>query len=330
MVLSLEEPKPLTIDAKLQYRSADQLYDLQFRAMGTDCRIQFEAESKEQAIQLTRDSVAWLARFEARYSRFRDDSLVSRINQQAGGDWIEIDEELEAILSLCDELIFMSEGVLDSTALPLISLWDYRKQHRSLPTEAEVNAARNLVGWSKVERRSGAIRLPEKGMSLDFGGFGKEYAVDQVATIATEVGIRNCMIDFGRDIRAMGYPPGRPAWHVALENPQNPGVPWASLAARDIAIASSGDYRRFFEYKGDRFGHIIDPRVGRPVGNETLSVTVIARSCLEAGALSTSAFVFGSDEGLRLIESGFGTEGCLVMENEIRQTSRFYEYVART
>jgi len=329
VVLSLTEPKPMTIDARLQYAAVDQMYDLQFKAMGTDCRIRFTAVDKGQAVQLTRESVAWVARFESRYSRFRDDSLIAFVNKRAGDDWIEIDDEFESLLNLCDELMFLSEGVLDPTSLPLITLWDYRRKHQTLPSEAEVEAARALVGWQKVERRSGAVRLPTRGMSLDLGGFGKEYAVDQVAGIAVSLGIQNMMVDFGRDIRVMGAPPTRPAWHIALEDPQRPGQHWTSLALSNAGVASSGDYRRFFEYQGDRFGHILDPRNGRPVSNATLSVSVIASSCLEAGVLSTSAFVFGIEGGLRLIESGFGTEGCLVMENQTHQTSKFYEYVAQ-
>ena len=211
--------------------------------------------------------------------------------------------------------------------LPLIELWDFKKKRDRLPLEGEINAALRLVGWSKVERRQGEVRLPEEGMALDFGGFGKEYAVDKVAAIAVGHGLTGCLVDFGQDIHAVGTPPGRPAWHVGLENPEKPGTSRGSLAARDVGIATSGDYCRYFEYEDIRYGHIIDPRKGRPVRNTILSASIVANSCLEAGVLSTAAFVLGEEEGMDLIEDSFGMEGCLFMENGVRQSGGFLKYV---
>jgi len=269
--------------------------------------------------------VQWVANFETKYSRFRDNSLISEINRNAGVAWTEIDTEVESIFAICDDLHFMTQGVLDPTMLPLIHLWDYRRTHTQLPSDTEVESARSLVGWRKVERKPGGVFLPEKGMSLDLGGFGKEYAVDKVAAIAVGHGLTGCLVDFGRDIHAIGTPPNGPAWHIGLENPEVPGSSWGSLAAINLGIATSGDYRRFFEHSGQRFGHILDPRSGRPVINGILAVTIAANSCLEAGVLSTTVFVLGEEEGLKLVEGTFGAEGCIVMNSGIQQTSKFYE-----
>lgn len=324
MVL-MEKEAPMKIDARVTLDSKSGLYDLRFRALGTDCRIQFSASGNDHAASFAREAVQWMADFETKYSRFRDSSLISRINRNAGIAWTEIDAEVESIFAICDDLHFMTQGVLDPTMLPLIHLWDYRRAHTELPSDAEVEKTRLLVGWRKVERKPGAVFLPEKGMSLDLGGFGKEYAVDKVAAIAVGHGIAACLVDFGRDIHAIGTPPGKPAWHIGLENPEKPGSSWGSLAAINLGIATSGDYRRFFEHSGQRFGHILDPRSGRPVINGILAVTITANSCLEAGVLSTAVFVLGEEEGLRLVEGTFGAEGCIVMNTGIQQTSKFYE-----
>src|SRR5258708_34756225 len=146
-------------------------------ALGTVCEVQFASENEAQAQAFVESAISWVAAFEAKYSRFRPASLVSRINIAAGVSWSEIDEEMEQLLNLCDELYFMTQGILDPTMLPLIRLWDYKAEKPVFPTGAQIGAAVRLVGWRKVQRAAGKIFLPERGMGLDFGGFGKEDAV---------------------------------------------------------------------------------------------------------------------------------------------------------
>lgn len=324
MVL-MSKPEPMKIDARVTFDSKRGLYDLRFRALGTNCRIQYTATSNDHAASFAKEAVQWVAAFETKYSRFREDSLISEINRNAGVRWTEIDAEVESLFAICDDLNFMTHGVLDPTMLPLIKLWDYRERHTSIPSDDAVASVNALVGWGKVQRRPRGVYLPEAGMSLDLGGFGKEYAVDKVAAIAVGQRIPACLVDFGRDIHAVGAPPNAPAWHIGLEDPERPGSSWGSLAATDTGIATSGDYRRFFEHSGQRFGHILDPRTGKPVFNGILSVTITANSCLEAGVLSTAVFVLGEEEGLKLVEGVFGAEGCIVMNSGIQQTTKFYE-----
>src|SRR5471030_3223653 len=164
---------------------------LNFPALGTNCEVQYAApDGDAQAAAFERAAVALVQAFEAKYSRFRPDSLVSRINAAAGHSWVEIDAEMEQLLKICDTLHFMTQGVLDPTALPLIRLWNYKAEKPRVPTAAEIAVARALVGWKKVQRAPGKVFLPEAGMALDFGGFGKEYAVDIVAQI--EIGRASC------------------------------------------------------------------------------------------------------------------------------------------
>ena len=308
--------------------SGEPLRRLVFPALGTQCEVQYAAADAAQAAAFEHAAVTWVQGFEAKYSRFRPDSLVSRINAAAGRGWVEIDAEMEQMLNLCDSLHFMTDGVLDATALPLLRLWNYKAEHPRIPTDDEVAAARRLVGWKKVQRAAGKVCLPEPGMALDFGGFGKEWAVDIVAQIADAHGLAAALVDFGHDLRAVGVPPGRPAWHVGLEDPQRPGTPRGSIAVgAGKGVASSGDYLRCFVVNGRRYGHIVDPRTGRPGANGCLQATVIAGSCLLAGVLSTTAFVLGVTEGLKLIQSQPGAEGLLVTQYARAQTRGFWQYV---
>jgi thiamine biosynthesis lipoprotein len=308
--------------------SRTELKRLSFHAMGTHCEVQYACDEPKRAAAFERTALAWVQAYEAKYSRFRDSSLVSRINSAAGREWIEVDAEMEQMLKLCDTLYFLTQGILDPTALPLMRIWNYKAEHPVLPTEDEVAAARRLVGWPKVQRSAGKIFLPEAGMALDFGGFGKEYAVDIVAQIAADLGITNVLVDFGHDLRAFGKPPGRPAWHIGLEDPNAPGVSSGSVAlGGSRGIASSGDYLRRFMLNGKRYGHIIDPRTGRPVSNGCVQCTVIAGTCLHAGVLSTTAFVLGVPKGIEFIQSFPGAEGLLVTENARAQTRGFFNHV---
>jgi thiamine biosynthesis lipoprotein len=306
-----------------------QLRKLSFPALGSTCEIQYFApEGQGQAATFENAAINWVNAFEAKYTRFRPTSLISRINAAAGQSWVEIDEDMELLLKLCDNLYAMTRGVLDPTALPLIKLWNWKSEQPVVPNEIAIAEARRLVGWTKVQRQPGRIFLPEPGMALDFGGFGKEYAVDIVAQIAANHEIENVLVDFGHDLRALGAPPGRPAWHIGLEDPQQPGSYKSSIAVSGgRGVASSGDYIRCFRVGGRRYGHIIDPRTGSPVANGCVQATIVADSCLQAGVLSTTAFVLGVPAGIELVQNFPRAEGLLVTETARAQTRGFYHYV---
>jgi thiamine biosynthesis lipoprotein len=304
------------------------LRKLAFRALGTQCEVQYAAASDPQAANFERAAVEWVAAFEAKYSRFQPASLVSRINAAAGREWVQVDAEMEGLLQLCDTLHFMTQGVLDPTALPLLRLWDYKAEPPRVPADSEIAAALALVGWKKVQRAAGKVFLPTPGMALDFGGFGKEYAVDVVAQLALDHGITSALVDFGHDLRALAAPPGRPAWHIGLEDPAKPGAAAGSIAVVGKGVASSGDYLRGFTVGGKRYGHIIDPRTGRPVANGCTQATVVAGTCLQAGVLSTTAFVLGVPRGIEFIQACPGAEGLLLTDKTRAQTRGFFNYVA--
>ena len=299
-----------------------------FRALGTDCEIQV-ATTDDRLWARCRDStVSWVNQFEAKFTRFRDDSLVGRINAAAGnGEWIATDEEADRVFDVAGTLARVTDGILDASALPLLRIWNYREKHAELPSPAVIENARSLTGWRHVEREPGRIRLPRAGMGIDLGGFGKEYAVDAVAGVLAMRGATDFLVDFGHDIMARGHPPDSPFWRVGVEDARKPGAWWCTLAINDRGIATSGDYVRRFIKDGRRYGHIIDPRTGVPADTGCLAATIIAPSCLEAGVLSTVSFLAGAVRGLRMIEDTFGVEGCMVMENSLAQSRGFHTYV---
>lgn len=300
---------------------------LEFKALGTNCSIKFRLPDDRAALDFAADALGWIGRFETKFSRFRPDSIVSQVNAAAGRDWVEIDDEMEHMLKLSGDLHRRTNGILDPTLLPLLRIWDWKTVHLKLPSPTEVKAALALTGWNKVQRRPGAVRLPEMEMGLDFGGFGKEYAVDYLARMARQSGITDALIDLGRDIFALGGNGKHPFWHIGIEDGNNPGHCWGGLAVSDHAVSASGDYARFFTHQGIRYGHILDPRTGWPVANGMRAVTVIAPSCLEAGVYSTAAFVLGAREGLHLASLARGVEVCAQSESGIEGSRDFGKWL---
>lgn len=299
-------------------------HDLLFQAMGTRCRVTFAGPVPPGRVQ--EQLLAWVATFEARYSRFIPSSWVSQVNTAAGGPPLALPAEFAQLLNLCGQITFLTRGTLDPSSLPLLRLWDWKTGR--IPSETEIESARSLCGWKRIELHQDRIRLPLPGMAIDLGGVGKEYAVDQSIALLASLGVQAALVDYGADIRVLGDPPdGRPAWKIGLEDPLRPGQPWTHLIVRNSAVATSGDYIRGFTHQGRRFGHILDPRTGRPVDNGVLSASVLAPSCTQAGMLSTALCILGPDEGRRLLAASPGVEGCILTRNGPVTSPRFHEYV---
>jgi len=301
-------------------------YSSRGEAMGTSCRLVFSAPSRATADEFRQMFADWLHEFEKRYSRFRESSLISRINASAGIHAVDIDRELSSILALCDWFHWVSRGIFDPTMLPLERLWDYHVDTPSVPSSDAVEKAKSLVGWKHVQRSEMSVFLPIKGMALDIGGIGKEYAVDRVFEMAEDAGLTDVMVDFGHDVRVLGHPPEGGGWRIGLEDPRCPGRCWTGVGLSSMAIATSGNYARGFEWQGKRYGHILDPRTGYPVDNGSLSTSVVAPTCTEAGILSTAAFIFGADEFADLLRANSQVQGCMMTASEELRTPGFARY----
>ena len=189
-----------------------------------------------------------------------------------------IDAETAALLRYADECFALSDGRFDLTSGVLRRVWNFRAAAPRLPARAALDAARALIGWQDVEWDDRAIRLPRAGMEIDFGGIGKEYAADRVATICREHGIASGLVNLGGDVRAIGAQPDGAPWRVGIRHPRDPGRAIAVLDVVDAAVATSGDYERFVEIDGVRYCHLLDPRTGMPVAHWQ-SVSVVAPLC---------------------------------------------------
>jgi len=278
-------------------------YGFEFRAMGTLCRLRVCAPSVQVATQAAERAVAEVRRLEFKYSRYRADSIVSRINTAAGnGEPVVVDQETAALLNFAAQLHLHSDGLFDITSGVLRRVWDFGSGR--LPADDAVRALLPLVGWQQVRWDGEVISLPQAGMELDFGGFAKEYAADSAAATLMAAGIAGGTINLGGDLRIIGpHPDGQP-WRLGVANPRRPADDVvASLALSEGALTTSGDYERFMEVAGRRYCHILDPHSGWPVSHWQ-SVSVAGPSCLAAGALSTIAMLKGDQAHQFLREQG--------------------------
>ena len=261
-----------------------------FRAMAGEHELQVCAGAEADARRAADAAIADVVRIEAKYSRYRDDSLTTRINRAAGGAPVPIDDETAALLRYADRCHAMSDGKFDLTSGVLRRVWDFRAALPRLPDAAALAAARALIGWRDVEWDDRAIRLPRAGMEIDFGGLGKEYAADRMATLCREHGIASGLVNLGGDVRAIGAQPDGAPWRIGIRDPRTPERAIAGVDVVDAAVATSGDYERFIVVDGVRYCHLLDPATGMPVAHWR-SVSVVAPLAIVAGSLATIAML---------------------------------------
>ncbi len=262
-----------------------------FAAMASPCEVLLEADGRDAAKRLCRAAAVEAWRIEAKFSRYRDDNIVHRINTVAGAV-VEVDEETADLLDYADRCHRLSDGLFDITSGLLRRAWKFDGSDR-LPTAAQIEGLLPLIGWDKVRWQRPLLTLLP-GMEIDLGGLGKEYAVDRCAALLGEQGGGSRLVNFGGDIYASGPRRDGSPWIVAIDHPGATGrdsVGQVRLARG--GLTTSGDARRFLLKDGVRYGHILDPRSGWPVPHAPRSVTVVAGSCLEAGILSTFAMLHG-------------------------------------
>ena len=269
--------------------------------MASPCSIQMDGQDERAMRQAAAEAITEVQRIEHKYSRYREDSIVSRINQSAGGAVIDVDAETADLLGFAHSLWLMSGGLFDITSGVLRQAWDFRAAR--LPEPAVLQAVLARVGWDKVERSGSAVRLTLPGMELDFGGFGKEYAADRAAAVLHSHGMRHALVNLGGDLHALGARAlpelqNDTAWQIEIQHPRPDtasGKPsLAVLALQQGGLATSGDYERFFIHDGKRYCHVLNPHTGWPV-THWQSVSVLATNTTTAGALTTIAMLKGAD-----------------------------------
>jgi FAD:protein FMN transferase len=262
-----------------------------FRAMASPCEVLIDTTDPALARHLGALAQAEALRVERKFSRYRADNIVHRINQSNGAA-ITVDDETAALLDYADACWRLSEGRFDITSGILRRAWRFDGGDR-VPAPEAVEALLTHIGWGKLIWTRPHLRL-RPGMEIDFGGIGKEYAVDLTVRQLHAQDRPSALVNYGGDLAATGPRADGRGWIVGVEDPEHRAVARASFELKHGGLATSGDTRRFVLHGGRRYGHILDPRDGWPVKDAPRSVTVAANSCTEAGLLATLAMLNGA------------------------------------
>ena len=241
------------------------------------------------------------------------DGPVGRLNR---GQAIVLPPALAATLAVALQAARASGGAFDPTILPLTRLWSFDTGGR-LPSRAEIEQARRLVDWRRISVDAGGRCSLPPGFALDLGGIAQGAVVDLLGARLEEQGRHDWLVEASGDILISGLKRGREPWSVAIRHPRKSeayvGIVKLGQRAGKLAIVTSGDYERYFEKDGVRYHHILDPATGYP-SRGLVSVTVMAPTCTQADALSTTVFVLGRERGLALLAAWPGAEGLLIGE----------------
>jgi thiamine biosynthesis lipoprotein len=261
-----------------------------FRAMGGPCELQLNVERGPDAQEAFHLAEAEVRRIESKYSRYRPDSLLSRINAAAGRGWVECDDESLYLLAMADTLNAQTNGLFDATSGVLRRAWTFDGSAPA-PGPQDLAPLLTLVGWHLVQRRDSAVYLTLPGMELDFGGFGKEYAADRVAALWQKAGVRHGLVNLAGDIRVFGHRTTGGPWQLGIQHPRKAGALLAQLPLSEGALVTSGDYERYFIDKhGRRHCHVLNPRTGHSAYHWQ-SISVVAPLAVLGGGISTAAML---------------------------------------
>lgn len=293
----------------LRPAASEQVYLLEGTTMGTNYRILIVGfpESVSDA-ELAEGIEQRLYRVDRELmSTYAPDSELSRFNRAASGEWFPVSPELAYVMSEALAFSELTEGYFDVTVGPLVDLWGFGPQRVPVrvPSDAEIEQARNKVGYSHLQVSLSPPQLFKSAdVRVDLSGIAKGYGADVIADYFDSLGLYNYFIEVGGELRIRGEKPDGP-WVPAIERPQD-GIAQVyeifHTRGASLAVGGSGDYRNYFEQDGIRYSHEIDPFAGRPINHNLAAVYVVAENATTADALSTAFMVMGAERSYALAE----------------------------
>lgn len=305
--------------------------------MGTTYETKFFGVDTEERVAALSEAIeAELEEVNRQMSTYLPDSEISRFNVSDSTDWFEVSIETEQVVRRSLEIAEESEGAFDPTVMPLVRLWKFgpeKEKQPEFPSDESIAAAKSHVGYSLIETRANppALRKSDPQTEIDLSAVAKGHGVDRVAAVLKRAGAASWYVEIGGEILTSGAKPDGSPWVVGIETP-SPGERSAGTFVRVVgeALATSGDYRNFYEIDGVRYSHTIDPATGRPVAASLASVSVLANNCADADAYATALSVLGEERGMRLAESA-GIDALLIVRDgstfRTRRTLGFAERV---
>jgi thiamine biosynthesis lipoprotein len=279
-------------------------YQLSGSTMGTSYNITVVGENRVDPDIIT----ASLEFLENTLSTYREDSELMQLNKAPANTWINISQDLYKVLKISEEVSLLSDGAFDTSIAPLIDLWGFGPDKTNFGSPPDVKDIQTLMGnvgyqYLMLAADESAV-LKTRMVKLDLSAVAKGYAVDVIADLLATNNINNYLVEIGGEIYASGHNAQGEAWHIAIESPEYSAerIPVRIISASDLGIASSGDYRNFYEVDDVHYSHTLDPRKGYPVNHKLASVTVLADSAARADALATAFNVLGTEQAIILAD----------------------------
>lgn len=290
------------------------------------------------------DSTALQSRIDALLERINDqmstwlpDSELSRFNTSRDTGWFPVSAETAHVVEAAAAVSALSDGAFDVTVGPVVNLWGFgpQREDSGLPSDEEIANAIQRIGFRQLYARDKppALRKRRADLYVDLSAIAKGFAVDELARLLVDRGVRSFLVEIGGELRARGTKPDGASWSVAIEQPlPNASTVQEIVALWDSAIATSGDYRNYVERDGKNYSHTIDPRNGRPIAHGLASVSVITPSAMRADALATAIMVMGPEEGYELaVREDLAVQLIIRSGDEFRvlATPQFESYLLR-
>lgn len=264
--------------------------------MASPCEVIIQSTDKVLSAKLGNIIASEVWRIEDKYSRYNAQSVCSAINR-CNGDPVAIDEETYLLLNFANQCYQLSEGVFDISSGVLRKIWSFHGSQNtqySFPSTEQVKQALTHVGWQKIHFDQKKITLA-KEMEIDFGGIGKEYAVDRSIILAKQLTSNPVLVNLGGDLAVTSARFDNEPWQVAIEHPDEGSQHTDIIVSlKSGALATSGDARRFLMHEGKRYSHILNAKTGWPVIDAPRSITAVAPQCIQAGILATMALLQGA------------------------------------
>jgi len=301
------------------------------RTMGTVYHIKVVASCFKPTGHLKKKIEQRLREINRSMSTYIPDSEISRFNHASSNNApFCISTDFYNVLTVSRTLYQMTQGAWDGTVRPLVSLWGFggRKKLKRVPTREEINAALQNIGFDMIiiEKNQCLIKKNPR-IALDLGSIAKGFGTDQIAALLRKQGFDNFLVEIGGEVYASGVRQDGQKWRIGVNTPSEAAAynqVYKMVPLKNKALATSGDYRQFFEKDGRRYSHVLDPRTGYPVQNGVISVSVMANDCTFADGLATALMVMGAGDGLALVKHLNGVECLIVTRSTDGRLKNYY------
>lgn len=310
-------------------------FEMSGQTMGTSYNIKTSVlPDGVQVDRLQSDIHQLLEGINDQMSTYRPQSELSLFNNSDSSDWQPVSQDLYTVLFEAKRISHLTEGAFDITVGPLVNLWGFGPDPLTSepPSNEAIQQALQRVGYQRLLLKSDplSIKKTQTDLYLDLSSIAKGYGVDKVGLLLEKEGINDYLVEIGGELRLRGRKPDGNLWRIAIEKPASElRMIQKIVPISDVSVATSGDYRNFFEADGVSFSHTIDPRTGRPIDHSLASVTVLSDTAMEADAWATAFMVLGAEDGSRLAEQ-LNIPVLFITKNEQgfseRSTSAFNEF----